>query len=389
MSTGTELFYEGMLSHQIQSMGFSNLLTKDLVKHLEESEDELRGLLLHYADVLYGKNLATKTSKAKLATLLRKIQKVRASAWEHAALTLPKEFFEFGINEAQMWQELATQALGVREGIVNRITSQRVTELVTDIPFEGKVLGKWLLDAQAHDASEIHKRFVLGLVQGDSKSDPLAQVFGTRAFNYKDGVTKKAKDGLSALTYTGINHVQNQVSSAQSVANPIIVKEEYFKATLDSGTTIICMGYSNQIFKVGKGPIPPLHFRCRSLRLPKFTSEFLGRRAFDPSTENELLKEWAKNNKLDIKTRSQIPHGRKGEFDRWAHKTRSDRIGRAPAELNYSKFLKARTKGFQDEVLGKARAAAFRAGKIQLHQFVNRQNRLLTIKELRARGFDI
>ena len=158
-------------------------------------------------------------------------------------------------------------------------------------------------------------------------------------------VTTRSRQQAEAVIRTATNHVGATARDEVYRANADILEGERFMATLDSHTTITCAGLDRTLHPLGQGPRPPLHYRCRSIRVPEVKEEYrlggLGERAsMDGPVDNQLT---------------------------------------------YGGFLRRQSKEFQDDVLGPRRAALFRSGKVKINQFTDDAGRVLTLDELAAR----
>lgn len=158
-------------------------------------------------------------------------------------------------------------------------------------------------------------------------------------------VTTRSRQQAEAVIRTATNHIGATARDEVYRANADILEGERFMATLDSHTTITCIGFDRTLHPLGQGPRPPLHYRCRSIRVPEVKEEYrlggLGERAsMDGPVDNQLT---------------------------------------------YGGFLRRQSKEFQDDVLGPRRAALFRSGKVKINQFTDDAGRVLTLDELAAR----
>jgi hypothetical protein len=201
---------------------------------------------------------------------------------------------------------------------------------------------------------------------------------------------------VQAVTRTAVMHVANASRSAWFEENSDIIEAERFVATLDSRTTPICRAEDGNQYELGKGPVPPLHFQCRSLRIAAIDGVLAGDRPAKPYVEKELAQEYAKENGYDgVKKRDDLPHGTKGDFDKWKRKRIRELVGPVPASTTYQEWMKNQSATFQDDTLGVTKAKLFREG-LPLDKFVNRAGDELTLKQLaeteanafRAAGLD-
>jgi SPP1 gp7 family putative phage head morphogenesis protein len=156
-----------------------------------------------------------------------------------------------------------------------------------------------------------------------------------------------SKSEAESLTRTLTNHYATQARAAVHEANKEYLLGEEFLATLDHKTSFICAKFDGKIFKVNQGPMPVLHYRCRSTRSPKVKPEF------------------------------QIPGfvGNRPSIGSGGVKVVS-------RQTKFNSFLKNQSKEFQDDYLGPTRAKLFRAGKFRVDEFTDPGGRTYTIKEL-------
>lgn len=158
-------------------------------------------------------------------------------------------------------------------------------------------------------------------------------------------VRTRSRQQAEAVIRTATNHIGATARDEVYRANADILEGERFMATLDSHTTITCIGFDRTLHPLGQGPRPTLHYRCRSIRVPVVKEEYrlggLGERAsMDGPVDNQLT---------------------------------------------YGGFLRQQSKEFQNDVLGPRRAALFRSGKVKINQFTDDAGRVLTLDQLAAR----
>jgi hypothetical protein len=147
---------------------------------------------------------------------------------------------------------------------------------------------------------------------------------------------------------------QAAVAKAQDAVfeeNDHLVKAVMMIAVLDDRTTAFCRGIDGQVFPVDEGPRPPFHWRCRTTVVPVLTSwEELG-------------------------------------LEKPTDRQRQVLTGETPERLTYADWLRRQTEEVQNRVLGPKRAEMYRSGRITIDKFLNNRGRVLTLEELRKRGF--
>ena len=319
----------------------------------------------------------------RLDLLLKSIKATRIKAWNK----IDKEWFSQLIELAKLEPEFLAGALStVSPVVMNSVlpSSTLLKSIVTTRPFLGKVLRQWSNKIAIDDITRINDQINIGLVQGESSKQIARRVVGTARLKGSDGVTEITRRNAAAITRTAVIAISNQAKREFYTANSDVLKNEQYVATLDGRTTPICRSLDGKIFKLGEGPIPPLHFNCRSLRIPVIDGTAIARRPMRRFTEKQLVREFSSKNGLTgrLTSRAKLPRGFKGKFDKFARTRMRELTGTTPGKVTYSEFLSRQTVQFQNDVLGITKATLFRKGGLPLDKFVNRQGKELTLNQL-------
>jgi len=80
--------------------------------------------------------------------------------------------------------------------------------------------------------------------------------------------TRLANNQIMTLVRTSVNQVANKASQETYKANDSVTKKYRYIATIDSRTTMLCASKDDKLFDYNDGPMPPLHFNCRSTTVP-------------------------------------------------------------------------------------------------------------------------
>lgn len=113
-----------------------------------------------------------------------------------------------------------------------------------------------------------------GFAQGKESSEIAEDIRGTKASNFNDGIFAKINRNHDAIVSTAIQHVATS-SRHEAMKKKPFVSAYRWVSVLDRRTTATCRGLSGQVFEFGKGPLPPIHFRCRSSTAPVVDARFL------------------------------------------------------------------------------------------------------------------
>lgn len=383
MATVNEDFFDALVRHQIGLLRVSGSIRLELLQILDATEADIKGKILSRLDGMIPG--ATDRNLERAAVLNAAITKIRAGAWDEFGAKIMDSMLEVAQAEPDFMQHAVRSVAPVSIDLVIP-DAALLQALVEQRPFEGRILSDWASGIADADIQRMTDAVRLGMVQGETPAEIAARVVGTVGLNGADGVTEITRNNAASLTRTAVNHFANQARLLTSQANSDIFGKEQFVATLDARTTPICQATDGQIFKTGEGPIPPLHFGCRSTRVPVIDGLALGDRPFKSSTEGILVDEFAAAKGLDAgRTRDSLPHGTKGLFDKFAAKRIRELTGQAPESTTYQVWLGKQTKAFQNDVLGPTRAKLFRDGGLQLTRFVNRRGDEIPLSVLRQR----
>lgn len=380
--TANEKIVNEFVKHHIRSIGFSSTLARQSQEILDNANEGLQAIILRYVNKL---TPPVDFTSAETITLLKEfdkeIYKYRSLIWDDVNSKLTLQLKQYARSEVVFAANVIEGAVPFALGL-ELPSPSKLIKIVENKPFEGRVLADWLKRTQAIDIERITGAVKQGLVDGVTPTQLVRQIFG-KGLRGPDGVTHKAFRDMESVLLTATSQVQNDARQELYDENGDLFDEEYFVATLDVKTTFECAGNDGKTFKRRTGPMPPLHFRCRSLRVPYIGESIFNKRGFDSSTQSQLLREYAEETGLrGVKSRDDLPRGTKTKYDAFARKRARELMGQVPAKTNFNTFLKNQTPEFQNEYLGLKRAEMFREGKFQLNQFVSPTGRNYTLEEL-------
>ena len=175
-----------------------------------------------------------------------------------------------------------------------------------------------------------------GYYRGETTDQIIRGILGTVKARYTDGELARVKRDLESVVRTGLQHAANQARNQVWANNSDIVKKWRFVATLDLKTTAQCRASDKTTWPLGQGPLPPLHYRCRSTSVAKLDDAF------------DALEEGAERMARDPNT------GKSGLVDN---------------KLSYYDWLKRQDLPYVQSVLGKDRAALLLNGGLSSERF--------------------
>lgn len=175
-----------------------------------------------------------------------------------------------------------------------------------------------------------------GYYRGETTDQIIRSLLGTVKGRYSDGELARVKRDLESVVRTGLQHAANQARNQVWTNNSDIVKKWRFVATLDLKTSRQCQALDKTTWPLGQGPLPPLHYRCRSTSVAKLDDAF------------DALEEGAERMARDPET------GKSGLVDN---------------KLSYYDWLKRQDLPYVQSVLGKDRAALLLKGGLSAERF--------------------
>lgn len=334
---------EALIRHQVYLSRYAGSVVKELFEELALIRKELAALLKSYEDV----------DISRAGELRRLLNQVDAIIAETPLLAAPVA--SLSALEVAYMERLLITATKVTAETIKRTAPELVLAAVTKEPMKlysttGAVkelnidgLVKEFTSAQR---AEVKRAIRKGVRDGDS--------IDTISREVSRIVQTQSRRQANAMVRTAVNHVGHTARRAAVAANAEIIAGEVFVATLDSNTTLICIKYDTlgEVYLIGEGPIPPLHYRCRSIRSVKIKPEYA------------------------------IP-GLVGErpavgMDREGNKVITTMRG----DTRYAGFLRTQPKEFQDFALGVERAKLWRAGKVKVEDFTDDNNRTIPLDKL-------
>lgn len=378
--TINEQVLDSAIRHQVYLLRYSGYVRNQVISLLNNSEEDIARRLRD--DLQQNEGLTTTEQWQRLEATLADIDAIRSLSWQDAAQLLLEEMAELAYREPIMLGRIYTAPIPVEVQTVMP-SPRMLRSAALSRPFQGRVLRDWVRNMQDSDRVRIRAAVQSGLVAGETSAQIARRVVGTAAVKGSDGVTEMTRRQVQAIVRTAVQHVANGARDLFFEANEDLFSHEQFVATLDSRTTPQCRALDGKRFKVGKGPRPPLHFQCRSVRVAVIDGTFVGDRPANPTTENLLAQQYAEQRGFpNVRKRSDLPYGSKGAFDKWKRRRLRELVGPVPAVETYQTWLSKQTVQFQEEVLGKTKAKLFREGKLPLDRFVDRNGQELTLQQL-------
>lgn len=216
----------------------------------------------------------------------------------------------------------------------------------------GVILASALLSAlYSNELNRVINTIRAARTNGQTPQELAQSIRGTQQNRFRDGILSTTQRSYDATMRTVVQHAST--SARISVMENNGVDKYEWVSTLDSRTTTKCKGLDGQMFEINNGPLPPIHYGCRSVIVANVDG-----------------------------VRDTV------DADRTARGA-SGRTSRVDADLTYYEWLRRQPATFQDDAIGPVRGKLFREGGLSAEEFrrlsLNRNFEPLTLDEMRSR----
>ena len=355
-----ERLRDELIEHQADLMRLAAATAAERARYLAQTEPQIKALIAA-ADIAGGQ-------WAELERLRAEVAELRQRAWQEVRQSIDADMSALAIQEGQA---LAAAYVSASAGAIRPapVSTDMLGAIVESRPFEGRLLREWASKMEADDIGRIQSVIQLGMTSGMGPRQIAARAASAAGVARRD---------IEAVVRTATNHIAAQAQAEFVAANDFIAREMYV-ATLDSRTTLICASNDGKVFAVGEGPVPPLHYQCRSRRIGWIDGAVLGDRPAVGTSERQAREAYAELS------------GRKPPYAEFRRRWYREAAGSVPAATTYEQWLKSRPAALQDAILGPTRGRLFRAGNLSLDRFVARSGDTITLDDLSrkyARAFE-
>lgn len=311
------------IMHQIHLMQLSIGLHQEALIEIDETEDEVADVaaaLAAFMATVGGLRFDDPSAVAKAGQARQRLFATRRVGFLAA----------FGRLEARLEEvkryELQFHSALLRAGGRNVRSSPTVSG---NQEVMGKSLSDWRQRLFNNDLHRLNEGLTLGARLGENEAALRARLVGHKSYGGRDGLTATTRREVEALVRTATDVFADLARVHIEIENPFAGKEVYV-AILDSRTTEQCKGLHGKVFASNEGPRPPIHWYCRSTRVPL--------------------------------------------------------VGNGPNRVpSYREWLSRLSNADQNEVLGSRQARAFREGKLDLQAFREPKWRGINLEALAKR----
>ncbi len=256
---------DAFIQHQRDVVAHASTVAAAVIDILDESEPDLRALVDDSISDLTGAgvDLGSGAVVARLDVLREDIRKLRGRYIQEVADHVDEQQRKFVLAE---WAFVTSTYLTILDLTIQQPDKSVIDDLIST-PFLGRDSQTWLDDLAASDANRIADAISIGLVQRKSKDAILRDVVGSRGLDGADGTTQVTRRQFPTLIDMMFVSLGTWARDAIFDENAELLPEDVYVAVLDSRTTPICRSLDGNIYPRGEGPMPPIHWGCRSMRV--------------------------------------------------------------------------------------------------------------------------
>ena len=260
--TVNEQLLDHSVSHAIDTTRYSNGVVLRMIAVLNKSDKHLSVALIDALQRLPPESFTVQ----RLEKLLANIRSLNVEAYKAVKNGLDKELQDLVKHEVNYQQDLFTHVLPVQVSVTS-VTPEVVYAAAMARPFQisknGAVpLNEYLQGLSEDRAAKVRDAVRLGYVNGETSSQIVTRIVGTKTQNYADGLMETPRRYVEGMVRTAINHTSNFARQEFYKANSDLVDEYQWVSTLDDKTSAICQSLDGKIFPVGGGEMPPAHINA-------------------------------------------------------------------------------------------------------------------------------
>ncbi|KGK24495.1 minor capsid protein [Pseudomonas plecoglossicida] len=252
------------IKHQIAMRGQFTRIAKQAALHLQALKVSVKAEL---DEAMTARNWS---AVARLRRTFVAIDKLIADEYELMSETLKREMGDLFVYES----EFTSKLLGF-DFTSSMITEKLVDSIVSNDPFDGKILGEWLDEQKLATQIKVKQTIRLGVLNGLSTLKIVDALYAEPGNPFLG-----AKRNAEIMVRTASAHVTSQASL--KTFERVGFGQYQLSAVLDSRTTPVCRALDGKIYNVSdKGrKVPPFHPGCRTVMIavteddPAFTDGY-------------------------------------------------------------------------------------------------------------------
>lgn len=253
--SANEYLIDASTRHQIMLQRLSGGSFNKLKPLLEKLQKDIRARLTEDQ---------TDFQMNRLTSLMRDIQSLFDAANSEVSRKLNLDLDEFIPYETDFQYRMLSNTVTTEltlpaiEQVVAAVTTAKA-ELISGGVTKRLTISE-MVETLGTKPATIENKIRAGVIEGKSVDQMVRDIM--RVAN------QAHKRDVRTVVRTAFNLAGSEARRAVNAANSDVLIGERLVVTLDSRTSVTCygLGSKNEIYKIGEGPQPPLHFGCRTIR---------------------------------------------------------------------------------------------------------------------------
>jgi len=345
-----------IIQHRL--LGLINGIDEEIAKTLEGGLEKVTGKIAKLASQAdQTESLVRK--KKYLEKQRDEISKVLNEIYQDIGKEIEGKTVELGQATPEIMSKMVKNTLNI-ELSVPSLSKNRVKAWYESSQIEGLSPKRWLTKLSDNATNRIISETRESLILHES----LAQT--AKRIQLALDIGRRSAEGIA---HNALHGAWQFAERETYLENPELIEFVRFTAIADRKTTELCISLDGQEFPIKSAPLPPLHFRCRSMLMPIFKGiKYQGKRV-------AVLDTGARTVKHRDGTTSTAYTKRRVQF--------------IPESMTHSKWVQSlvesadpRDVSFSKKMLGPARFNLVKAGKFNVENLYY-AGKLRTIKELK------
>ena len=347
------------ISEELKNIEIRNQV---LLEGLKEGEHRKFSKFLRELSIQITKRLQSEKetirSKRRLQILLKDLTEIQKIIYTEYTDLLSSDLEEITIDQSEFEVQALNKVVKNFDSVTPAPAQLLVSARVIPMSVQGlttkPLLQPFIKDWTTKSINRVNTIVQQGFSQGKTVNQMALEIRGTKKQKFEDGELAKINRDNRAIVRTSVQHVASVGRTETMLQNSDVVKGYQWVSTLDSRTSSQCRGLDTVEFKIGQGPLPPLHINCRSTTVAVLDERF------------DFLDENTKRPAVGEK-----------------------KIGQVAADKSYYEWLKTQSAIFQNSIIGPTRGKLLRNGGISANEFarlsLDKNFQPLTLEEMKAK----
>lgn len=345
-----------IIGHSVDLSRLEVSIQREVVAELKKLEKQL------IKDLEASKLLDAQRQQAKtkrLAALLKQTKETIATAYKEISKKVASDLSKVAaISEAQSVGAINTAIKA--EVLSVAMSKQQLKSIVSNTLIEGAPSEEWWSRRSVALRGKFTDTVRQGMLRGDTTSQIVSALRGTKANRYKDSVLNGNYRSAEALVRTSVQSVANDSRLQTFKDNSDIIKGIEWVSTLDNRTSDVCQALDGAQWDLNGNPLGhdmvypggTAHWGCRSTTVA-ITKSF---------------------KELGSKNAKEIPKSTRASMD-----------GQVSEKKGYEAWLKTKPKSYQEQALGVKKRKLWDEGKLGFSDLTNQAGNPLTLDQLETK----